>query len=150
MPVHSDSRRVLLKAGVACPESWPFAPFAARDVWCQHNHSQSAERLAERGGLSPGEALAILEERRYHPSDFSAKEEPAVAKVAARLAQLADTERLPAGAPIEPPGDATGAAARAERALWEEALEQLAVGGTDEVRKAVAWVRERVGRRRGV
>lgn len=30
------------------------------------NHGQSLRRLAERGGLSPSEALAIAERRRWH------------------------------------------------------------------------------------
>lgn len=33
--------------------------------WAQHNHGQSLKRLAERGGLSPGEALANIERRGF-------------------------------------------------------------------------------------
>lgn len=33
------------------------------------NHSQTLERLAERGGLSPCEAVAILEDRRWSKMD---------------------------------------------------------------------------------
>jgi len=33
--------------------------------WAQKNHSQSLERLAERGGLSCEEALAIAERRQW-------------------------------------------------------------------------------------
>lgn len=33
------------------------------------NHSQSLERLAERGGLGLCEAVAVLEDRRWHPMD---------------------------------------------------------------------------------
>lgn len=33
------------------------------------NHSQSLERLAARGGLSPCELVAILEDRRWHAMD---------------------------------------------------------------------------------
>lgn len=32
----------------------------------QRNHGQTLERLAERGGLSPCEAVAIAERRRWH------------------------------------------------------------------------------------
>lgn len=32
----------------------------------QKNHGQSLERLAERGGLAPSEALAVLEDRSWH------------------------------------------------------------------------------------
>lgn len=35
------------------------------EEWAQKNHSQSLTRLAERGGLSPAEALAVFERRRY-------------------------------------------------------------------------------------
>lgn len=33
------------------------------------NHSQSLETLADRGGLSPCEALAIMEKRRWYKFD---------------------------------------------------------------------------------
>lgn len=36
------------------------------------NHEQSLVRLRERGGLSPCEAVAILEDRRWHRMDEAA------------------------------------------------------------------------------
>lgn len=35
------------------------------------NHWQSLERLAERQGLSPGEALAVMEDRPWHPMNHA-------------------------------------------------------------------------------
>ena len=42
---------------------------APHEAQAQHNHKQSLERLAQRGGLSPDEALAVIENRKY---DFHA------------------------------------------------------------------------------
>ena len=42
---------------------WIVAKCAER---CDTNHSQTVERLAERGGLSPCELAAVLEDRRWH------------------------------------------------------------------------------------
>lgn len=39
------------------------------EEWAQRNHSQSLHRLAERGGLAPCEALAIMDKRRWHKMD---------------------------------------------------------------------------------
>lgn len=35
------------------------------EEWAQNNHGQSLKRLNERGGLSPCEAVAIIERRPY-------------------------------------------------------------------------------------
>lgn len=51
------------------------------------NHSQTLERLAERGGLSPCEAVAILEDRRWHKMD----QEKANAILASKVAMFIDT-----------------------------------------------------------
>ncbi len=41
-------------------------PFAMlNEEWAQRNHSQSLQRLAERGGLGPDEAIAIMDKRRW-------------------------------------------------------------------------------------
>jgi hypothetical protein len=40
------------------------------------NHGQTLARLAERGGLSPAEAVAIIEDRKFHrmdPADAEAR-----------------------------------------------------------------------------
>lgn len=45
-----------------------FRPHEAQAKW---NHSQTLDRLRERGGLSPCEAVAVLEDRRWHRMDYS-------------------------------------------------------------------------------
>lgn len=43
----------------------PFGMIEAHTKQCQKNHSQSPTRLAERGGLSVCEALAVIENREW-------------------------------------------------------------------------------------
>lgn len=43
----------------------PWAMIAPHDAQAESNHSQSLERLAQRGGLAPSEALDILQGRRW-------------------------------------------------------------------------------------
>lgn len=47
------------------------------EEWAQRNHDQSLKRLAERGGLSPCEALANIERRPWHRMNW----ELALAKI---------------------------------------------------------------------
>lgn len=49
--------------------SIPWEMIAPCERQAQSNHQQSLERLAERGGLDPTEALAVLESRRWHRMD---------------------------------------------------------------------------------
>lgn len=49
--------------------SIPWEMIAPYESQAQSNHQQSLERLAERGGLDPSEALAVLESRRWHMMD---------------------------------------------------------------------------------
>ena len=49
----------------------PWELIAPHERQAQDNHDQSLKRLAERGGLSPCEALVILENRSY---DFGASQ----------------------------------------------------------------------------
>lgn len=44
----------------------PWAMIAPHEAQAQLNHYQTLRRLAERGGLSPCEAVAVLEDRRWH------------------------------------------------------------------------------------
>jgi hypothetical protein len=44
-----------------CPKSVPWDFIGEHQDVCRRNHDQSAERLAERGGLGPGEMLAVIE-----------------------------------------------------------------------------------------
>lgn len=54
-------------------ERFPFALFS--EEWCQNNHSQSARRLAERGGLGWCEAAAIIERRRWRKMERAEAEQ---------------------------------------------------------------------------
>lgn len=47
----------------------PWELIAQHERQAQSNHSQSLERLAERGGLSPCEALAVIEDRQWRKMD---------------------------------------------------------------------------------
>lgn len=49
---------------VGCPKSIPWG--ILNEEFAQHNHGQTLSRLAERGGLSPCEALAVIERRSWH------------------------------------------------------------------------------------
>ncbi len=46
------------------PEIWSL--LEACDQRARANHGQTIKRLGERGGLGPDEAVAILEDRRWH------------------------------------------------------------------------------------
>ena len=48
-----------------CPSSIPWDIIAGHEEQAYHNHGQSLELLASRGGLSPCEAVAILEDRGW-------------------------------------------------------------------------------------
>lgn len=48
-----------------CPRSIPWAMVAPHERQARSNHSQTLTRLAERGGLSARELVAVLTDRRY-------------------------------------------------------------------------------------
>lgn len=49
----------------------PWAMLAPHEPQAMRNHcGQSLQRLAERGGLSPCEALAVLDDRRWKQMDL--------------------------------------------------------------------------------
>lgn len=50
----------------------PWAMIAGHQKQAMRNHSQTLERLRERGGLSACEALAILDDRPWHRMDREA------------------------------------------------------------------------------
>lgn len=43
----------------------PWAMIAPHESQALKNHDQTLERLAERGGLAPSEAVAVLEDRKW-------------------------------------------------------------------------------------
>ena len=50
-----------------CPEEIPWALVALHEDQARRNHSQTLERLAQRGGLSPAEIMCILHNHDYIP-----------------------------------------------------------------------------------
>lgn len=60
-PILSDSSG---KRG-PCPSSIPWEAIAPYEGQAKINHDQSLQRLAERGGLSAGEALMVMTGRRW-------------------------------------------------------------------------------------
>lgn len=68
------------------PLPWPIiVPHA---IQAQINHNQSLKRLAERGGLSPCEMLAVLEDRPWQKMDTA----EAIGKIGSIIRD--NTERL--------------------------------------------------------
>jgi hypothetical protein len=51
------------------PLSIPWELIAPHEAQAQRNHSQTLKRLAERGGLSACEAVAVLEDRPWEKMD---------------------------------------------------------------------------------
>lgn len=64
-PLERDNR--LLFEGLGAPRFVPWALVEAHAAQCMKNHSQTVERLDARGGLSPDELCAVLEDRRWSP-----------------------------------------------------------------------------------
>lgn len=62
-----DAEKVMPVNGVG---TIPWAMIAPHERQAQANHSQTLDRLRERGGLSPCEALAILENRPWKKMDM--------------------------------------------------------------------------------
>lgn len=61
---HGDHRRELESLG--CPREVPWSLLEAHEKQALRNHDQSLQRLAERGGLSPCEMVAVIEDRQWH------------------------------------------------------------------------------------
>ena len=55
--------------GWAGRTSIPWSLIAPHEQQAQRNHGQSLRRLAERGGLSHGEAVAVIEDREWSPME---------------------------------------------------------------------------------
>lgn len=61
MPMHSYKE--LIKKYPNCPVSVPFE--LLHEIQAKHNHSQTLQRLAERGGLYPSEMIAVIAKRPF-------------------------------------------------------------------------------------
>lgn len=48
-----------------CPAFVPWPLVQAHAMQCMHNHSQTVQRLHERGGLAPDELVAVLNDRKW-------------------------------------------------------------------------------------
>lgn len=64
-PILMDNRKKFPE----CPGSIPWAMLAPHERQALRNHDQTLKRLAERGGLSTCEAMAVLEDRRWQKMD---------------------------------------------------------------------------------
>lgn len=58
-----DERKKQIALG--CPNRIPGSIIASHEKQAQKNHYQTLKRLAERGGLSPSEAVAVIEDREW-------------------------------------------------------------------------------------
>lgn len=67
MPIHSA--REYQERFVWCPLEIPMD--FLNEEWAQKNHSQSLERLAERGGLDPTEVMANIDRRSLKKMDIA-------------------------------------------------------------------------------
>lgn len=65
MSAHTPGRAVMPIMGAALLSEIPFAMIAPHEAQALRNHSQSLERLAQRGGLAACEAIDIIEGRRW-------------------------------------------------------------------------------------
>lgn len=52
------------------PASIPWRAIEPHRQQAYNNHAQTLERLAQRGGLSPGEAVAVMEDREWTSMDM--------------------------------------------------------------------------------
>lgn len=72
----------------------PWDVIAPHDLQALHNHGgQSLTRLAERGGLSPCEALSVLENRPWAPMEWEESRRQLYALVEARLSPHCDGDQ---------------------------------------------------------
>lgn len=82
----------VLRAKGGCPTLVPWDFIAPHERWAMNNHSQTLERLAERGGITAGEMVAVIEGRRWTPMEY----EKATARLEELLAEWATVEKLDA------------------------------------------------------
>jgi hypothetical protein len=64
------------------PRSVPWGFVTEHERQCQRNHSQTVQRLAERGGLSPAELVHVLRDEQW---DLELKDLDAVPELLRRL-----------------------------------------------------------------
>lgn len=89
----SDTKELLGRVSGPIYTRVPWAMLAPHETQARNNHSQTLKRLAERGGLAPCEAVAVLEDREHRRMTDSA----AYARLAEHVAawqRRPDIERL--------------------------------------------------------
>jgi hypothetical protein len=69
-PVHEGSRRRV----PSCPRSVPWGVLASHERQAVQNHSQSLERLAERGGLDLVEMVCVLTDVPWRAVEMTERE----------------------------------------------------------------------------
>lgn len=74
------------EAAPGTPTSVPWSMLAPHERQARINHGQTLRRLAERGGLSPCEMIAVLEDRPWRRMDKTA----AVFRLAKLVEELAN------------------------------------------------------------
>lgn len=79
-------------------DSIPWELIAPHEAQAQRNHCQTLQRLAERGGLAPCEAVAVIEDADYRkrwPETIYSREEMDAHNTAAilRLRELCETNK---------------------------------------------------------
>lgn len=90
---------------LGCPRDVSWEIVVPHEEQAHRNHGQSLARLAERGGLSPAELLAVLEDRAWTPGDVVA-----VPRLLVLLRELDRLRRGPDGMRRPPDGGADGGA----------------------------------------
>lgn len=95
-PILPSHRHEKLHRELGVPRSVPWSLLAPHEAQARRNHSQSLTRLAERGGLSLCEIIAVLEDRDWHSMDEAA----AFARLRERL-RIENVEREGRDASVE-------------------------------------------------
>lgn len=94
-PIEAAARMPIMLPNARADDVRPTLPMSLlNEEWAQRNHSQSLTRLAQRGGLSPCEAAAIMQRRPWHRMDigkslavvFSAERDSEIEALRAKLA----------------------------------------------------------------
>lgn len=77
------------------PQTIPWVMLIPHETWAWINHGQTLEELANRGGLSWAEALAILQDKKWRDAIQSDKEaEPIVKKLVAEFMNEVNTDEM--------------------------------------------------------
>jgi len=87
-----DQKYIAELKRLECPRSVPWDFIADHADWCDNNHGQTPERLAQRGGLAPAEMVAVVERLRL-PAILGMRGDEEVRRLKALLAAYVPKER---------------------------------------------------------